>query len=72
MENPATLNGVKQKATKPKRCQEKECAKLGSLRSIIDSPGKLKWTYFMCDEHFRSLSEQYKQHIARAEGTKVA
>jgi hypothetical protein len=55
----------------PKRCQAKECAKLGSPRFVLDRAGNLKWTYFLCDEHFRLLCSRDKNYIARTEGTKA-
>jgi hypothetical protein len=64
-------NGTAPKAIKTDRCQAKECVRLGSLRTIRDSAGNAKWTYFMCDEHFLLLRESDKQYIARTEGTKV-
>jgi hypothetical protein len=64
MKKPASLNDVKQKATGHNRCQAKECVKLGSARFVG------QWSYFMCTEHFRLLSDADKKYIAKAQGTK--
>jgi hypothetical protein len=72
MNKSVSSNGVAQKATKTHRCQAKECAKVGSLRSIAGKPKPSKWTYFMCDEHLLLFSDRDKKYIARTQGTKVA
>ncbi len=59
MKKPASLNGVKQKATGQNRCQAKGCVKLGSVRFVG------QWSYFMCIEHFRLLSDADKKYIAK-------
>jgi hypothetical protein len=70
MKNPASLNGVKQKATRANLCQAKGCKKLGSLRSFADTLRHCKRAYYMCDEHFLLLDNGDKQYIARTLGTK--
>lgn len=70
MKQPASLNGGKQTATKLTHCHAKECPKLGALRSVVDGAGNCKWTYFICDEHFRLLDDYDKKYIARTKGTK--
>ena len=69
MKTSASLNCVMQIATESRCCQAKGCPKLGTPRSIVDSFGDLKWTYFMCDEHVRFLSDGDKECIAFTEGT---
>jgi hypothetical protein len=64
MKKPASLNGVKQKATGQNRCQAEGCVKLGSVKFVG------QWSYFMCTEHFRLLSDADKKYIAKAQGTK--
>ncbi len=64
MRKPASLNGVKQTATGQHRCQAKGCVKLGSVKFVG------QWTYFVCTEHFRLLSDADKQYIAKTQGTK--
>ncbi len=72
MNESVSTNGVMQKVTKTHRCQAKACVELGSLRSIVHSRQKSKWSYFMCDEHFHLLRKGDKEYIARTEGTKAA
>jgi len=67
-----SLNGNGGKATKTNLCQAKACGKPGSLRYFFEGVGKGSWTYFMCDEHVRVLTERDKKYIARTEGTKEA
>ena len=64
MKKPASLNGVKQNATGQNRCQAKGCVKLGSAKFVG------QWSYFICTEHFRLLSDDDKKYIAKAQGTK--
>ncbi len=64
MKNPESLNGVKQKANGQNRCQARGCVKLGSVKFVG------QWSYFMCIEHFRLLSDADKKYIAKAQGTK--
>jgi hypothetical protein len=64
MKKPASLNGVKQEATGQNRCQAERCAKLGSVKFVG------QWSYFICTEHFRLLSDDDKKYIAKAQGTK--
>ena len=72
MNESASRNGTAPKATKPDRCQAKECSKFGSLRFIVHQKEKSEWSYFMCDEHFLLLRKGDKEYIARTLGTKVA
>lgn len=72
MKNFALLDGVGHKATEIEHCQAKACSKQGSLRYVVDKAGNPKWTYFLCDEHFRLLRDYDKKYIARTEGTKIA
>jgi hypothetical protein len=60
----ASLNGAKQKATGQNRCQAEGCVRLGSVKFVG------RWSYFMCTEHFRVLSDLDKQYIAKTQGTK--
>jgi len=64
MKKPASLNRVKQKALGQHRCQATEYVKLGSIKFVG------QWSYFMCTEHFRLLSDADKQYIAKPKGTK--
>jgi len=64
MKKPPPLDGVKQKAPGQNRCQAKGCYKLGSVRFVG------QWSYFMCVEHFRLLSDADKKYIAKSQGTK--
>ena len=63
MKKPASLNGVKQKVTGQNRCQAKGCVKLGSAKFVG------QWSYFICTEHFHSLSDVDKKYIAKTHGT---
>jgi hypothetical protein len=63
MKKPASLNGVKQKVSGQNRCQAKGCVKLGNIRFVR------QWSYFMCIEHFRLLSDADKKYIAKTQGT---
>jgi hypothetical protein len=65
MKKPASLNGAEQKATgqKQNRCQAKGCVRLGSVKFVG------QWSYFMCPEHFRLLSDADKKYIAKTQGT---
>jgi hypothetical protein len=72
MDESVSVNGVMPETNKTHRCQAKECPRVGSLRSIAGKPKTSKWTYFMCDEHLRLLSDNDKKFIARTLGTKVA
>jgi hypothetical protein len=55
MKKPVSLNGVKQKAIGQNHCQAKGCFKLGSVRFVG------QWSYVMCIEHFRLLSDADKK-----------
>jgi hypothetical protein len=64
MKKSASLDGVKQKSTGQNRCQAKGCVRLGSIKFVGE------WSYFMCTEHFRLLTDADKKYIAKTQGTK--
>ena len=64
MTKPASLNGVKQKATGQNHCQAEGCVRLGNAKFVG------QWSYFICTEHFRLLSDADKKYIAKTQGTK--
>jgi hypothetical protein len=45
-------------------CGSSKPVKLGCLKFVG------QWSYFMCIEHFRLLSDDDKKYIAKAQGTK--
>jgi len=51
-------------------CQAKGCKQSGKQQFIADRERRCKWSYFICHEHHRILSDYDKRTIARNEGIK--
>jgi hypothetical protein len=52
------------KKTNSTRCEVKGCVRLGNVKFVA------QWSYYICPEHYRALSDADKRQLAKTHGTK--